>query len=99
MMFLTTRKPRVAAACSGLSERSRALVLEALDNGSVLVWWPGNTDAVHLVDIGLLETPSTFTTAFPVTLTVPAKARRRLERDRSKLLGDIPPSRRRKLIG
>lgn len=95
----SAREPSLDELCRPLSERCRAMLLEALDTGEVVAYYETDSDACYLVDKGLLEAPSVYSPVIPVKLHIAPGRYEELSRRREELLGDIPEKRRRKLIG
>lgn len=90
--------PSLSKLCAPLSERCRAMLLEAVENGEVMVFCPSDTDAAFLVGKGLLEAPSTVSPLLLTALHVPPARFAALSRRKSELLGDIPAGRRERLL-
>lgn len=90
--------PSLSRLCAPLSERCRAMLLEAVENGEVRVFYPSDSDAAFLVEKGLLEAPSTVSPPLLTSLHVTPARFAALSRRKSELLGDIPAARRERLI-
>ncbi|WP_373576579.1 hypothetical protein [Parafannyhessea umbonata] len=99
LVFVRLDRKPLAVMCAPLSRRCRAMLIEAVENGEVSAYFPADSDASYLVDKGLLEAPRNYSLAFPVNLHIPGDRYGALKRNRKKLLGDIPPEERRRLVG